>query len=181
MNYIVTKPIKSKGIAALLVFIFGGLGLFYASIVGGIIMGIVAPIAVYFFLILGVIKDTMSLIVIVIIFCCLYYILCLIWALNAVSNYNKKIIAESNYANSNLYQDNTSTNAYSGNQYEEKSRSNLWIWILFFLLLGSIIFLLYYKGIILEKQQPIKEKENLKTIPNEIIKPKKTKEELKYY
>ena len=51
MNYIVTKPIKSRGIAIIAVIFLGGLGLFYSTIAGGIIMGIIAPVLIVTFLI----------------------------------------------------------------------------------------------------------------------------------
>lgn len=142
MNYIVTKPIKSKGIAALLVMLFGGIGLFYATTLGGIIMGLIAPVAIIAFFFLGLYTGQMSVVVIVILFCCFYYILCLIWALAAVGNYNKKIIAESDNGFST---NTTSTIVYSG---KKENKPDIWIWILFFFLLSSVLFLLYYKGII---------------------------------
>ena len=95
MNYIVTKPVKSKGIAALLVIFFGGLGLFYSSILGGLVMGIIAPILIVLFLFYGAVSGSISIMAIVIIFCCLYYFICLIWAIRAVDNYNQEIIAYS--------------------------------------------------------------------------------------
>src|SRR5438552_3606115 len=143
MNYIVTKPTKSKGIAALLVFLFGGIGLFYASVTGGIIMGIVAPIASFFFLFLGIITSTISLFALVIVFCCLYYIICLIWALKAVNNYNQTLISESYLYDNTSDQVTTGINAYPIDQNEEKRRSTLWIWILSILLLITAWYILY--------------------------------------
>lgn len=145
MNYIVTKSTKSKGIAAVLVFLFGGIGLFYASITGGIIMGIIAPIAIYFFLFVGITTDTISVVGLVIAFCCLYYILCLIWALNAVGNYNKKLQAGA-YSN-NIISDHPSEHvpSYPANQNEVKRKSVIWIWLLAVLLIGSVTYILYYK------------------------------------
>lgn len=143
MNYIVTKSTKSKGIAAVLVFLFGGIGLFYASITGGIVMGIVAPVAVYFFMILGVMTNTMSIVALVIIFCCLYYILCLIWALNAVGNYNKRLLAGS-YPN-NLVSEHVSS--YPVNQNESRGKSTIWLWVLFILLMSTVVYILNYKGV----------------------------------
>ena len=147
MNYIVTKPTKSKGIAALLVMLFGGIGLFYASVTGGIIMGIVAPFAIFFFFFLGIMTSTMSLVALVIVFCCLYYIICLIWALNAVNIYNQRLISDSYLYNNTSVQVTTDLNTYPTDQNEQKKRSTLWIWILSILLLITAVYILYYKGV----------------------------------
>jgi hypothetical protein len=135
MNYIVTKPIKSKGIAAILVMLFGGLGLFYSSILGGVMMGIIAPILIWIFFLYGLVSGAISIVAIVIVFCCLYYIICLIWALNAVSTYNKKIIASAGYFNQE----------YRGDYDDVKRKSNRWLWLLSVLLIASLIIILFYK------------------------------------
>ena len=102
MSYVVVKQMKSRGIAFLLVFLFGGFGLFYSSIVGGIIMVIVAPILMFLaFFIPGAQTIIFTLIII---FCCLYYIICFIWAIRAVETYNNKILA-----NANIYEKHNST------------------------------------------------------------------------
>jgi hypothetical protein len=93
MSYVVVKPLKNKGTAVLLVFLFAGFGLFYSSILGGIIMGLVTPIAVLICFVIGIVKST-ALLVITIIFCLLYYIICFIWAIVAVNKYNENILHE---------------------------------------------------------------------------------------
>ncbi len=156
MSYIVTKSTKSRGIAALLVFLFGGLGLFYASVLGGIVMGILVPIAIYFFLFLGVMAESTSLIAIVIIFCCLYYIICLIWALRAVSSYNRNLVAESNHP----LLHNQDSNIVTINQ--GRKRSPLFFYLLIFLLLGTGIYILYHNGVF--DNTPVKKQEQTASI-----------------
>ena len=58
-------------------------------------MGIIAPILIVLFLFYGAVSGSISIMAIVIIFCCLYYFICLIWAIRAVDNYNQEIIAYS--------------------------------------------------------------------------------------
>jgi len=74
---------KSTGIAALLTLLFGGWGLFYVSIVSGliatlieIILGIVTFITFGFGLVLLV----------------PFHIICLIWAMSAVNKYNRNLV-----------------------------------------------------------------------------------------
>jgi len=120
MNYIVTKPVKSKGLAIILVLILGGVGLFYATILGGIIMGIIAPILIWILLYYGIISGTFSIVVIVVIFCLLYYIICLIWAIRAVDNYNQKIIAYSISSPLNLPNNNYQNTNQDSKTIEDK-------------------------------------------------------------
>lgn len=84
---IVTKSTKSVGIAVLLVVLFGPLGMFYSTIGGAIFMTILAPIILVFLLFTG---NWGSLIFLAL----LYYPICMIWAGNAASNYNQKIIRQ---------------------------------------------------------------------------------------
>lgn len=84
---IVTKSTKSVGIAVLLVVIFGPLGMLYSTISGAILMTILAPIILVILLLTG---NWGSLILLAI----LYYPICMIWAGNAASNYNQKIIKQ---------------------------------------------------------------------------------------
>ncbi|MBV4356307.1 hypothetical protein [Pinibacter aurantiacus] len=94
MNYLITKQPKSKGIAILLVILFGPLGMFYSTIAGGLTMTLAAPILVlslfgkawsshdFAFNMLGVLWTFLS------------YILCFLWAVSAVKDYNSKILTE---------------------------------------------------------------------------------------
>src|ERR1700676_4091569 len=109
MNYIVTKSLKNKGLAVFLVVMFGGLGLFYSSIAGGIIMTLFFPLLLvvlfysgHFFLLIGL--------------CCIYYLICIIWAVNGVNIYNKSVVKySSQYSPS--YQD-ISEKVSPSNTYE---------------------------------------------------------------
>jgi hypothetical protein len=70
---------KSMGVAFILTFLFGPLGLLYSSVIGGIIM-IVLTLILGITTIIGVIPC---------------WIICIIWGLVAASNHNKKIYAAS--------------------------------------------------------------------------------------
>lgn len=74
---VIAKSPKSTGIALILTFLFGPLGLLYASLLGGLIMLIVAIPVVIFTLVIGYIFIILP--------------ICLIWAAIAVNNHNKKL------------------------------------------------------------------------------------------
>jgi hypothetical protein len=77
-NPIVVMPIKNTALAIVLGLIFGPLGLFYSSVIGGIVMLVVSvPLAIFT---LG-----FSLIV--------TQPACAIWAAVAANNYNKKLLS----------------------------------------------------------------------------------------
>ena len=88
MNYIVTTQTKSKGIAALLVLLFGPIGLFYASFTGGLIMCFFSLLFV-FAIFLSAVFDYH----IIILFLSICDLICFIWAIRAVVSYNNKLIA----------------------------------------------------------------------------------------
>ena len=92
--YIVTKSPKSIGIAILLTFIFGPIGLFYASVSGGLIMTF-GPIFLFLLLILGIAQDNSVLtgwsLSLLVIFTLTYWLINIIWAVISVRNYNKRI------------------------------------------------------------------------------------------
>src|SRR5437870_1537958 len=88
MNYIATRPLKNKVVAALLVFV--PFGLFYSSIWGGIVMYFIVPILTVF----SVFKEVIPL-SLIIIFVPVYILICLIWALVAVSEHNKAVLNNS--------------------------------------------------------------------------------------
>ena len=75
---VIAKSPKSQGIGLILTFLFGSLGLFYSSVIGGIIMLIVEIIVAIFTFGLGLIVT---------------HILCLVWSCIAVSMYNKKLMS----------------------------------------------------------------------------------------
>jgi len=77
---------KSTDIAALPALMFGGLGLFYASILGGIIMNLIEVILwLIVFLTLGF----------GIILLPFFQIGCMIWAMLSVRSHNKRLLARS--------------------------------------------------------------------------------------
>ena len=73
---IIVQKQKSVGTAFLLAFLFGPLGLLYASIAGGLIMFVVSLILFFLLPIVGAI---------------LCWIVCIIWAVVASQNANKNI------------------------------------------------------------------------------------------
>lgn len=96
MNYYVTKSVKSKNVAFLLVLFLGPFGLFYATVGGAFVMLILAPI-------LLVTGDWAFLLFPI------YYVFCFIWALSAVADYNRQIMRNSR----NLAQGNNQNNSGS--------------------------------------------------------------------
>lgn len=72
-QYIIVKSNKSVGVALLLTFLFGPLGLLYASVSGGIIMLIISVFVAIFTLGFGVL---------------ITWPICMIWAAVAVNNQN---------------------------------------------------------------------------------------------
>ena len=96
--FLVTKSPKSIGIALLLTFLFGPIGLFYASISGGLIM-IITPIILIVLLYAGVWQESSLLMAwtsgLIIIFILAYWLIILIWAVIGVRNYNEKIEEDS--------------------------------------------------------------------------------------
>lgn len=70
---VVNKP-KSVGVAFLLAFFFGPLGLLYATITGGIIMFLVNIVLLFILPVVGLIIS---------------WIICIVWAIVAAQNSNK--------------------------------------------------------------------------------------------
>ena len=80
-SVIVTRSPKSQGIGLILTLLFGPLGLFYGSTIGGIIMTIIAiPVAIF----------TMGFGMIAI------NLICCVWSLISVSSYNKNLLSGKN-------------------------------------------------------------------------------------
>lgn len=73
---IIIKSTKSVGVALLLTFLFGPLGMFYSTVKGAIIMLIATGIALVFTFGIG---------------CFITWPVCMIWAAVAASNYNKSL------------------------------------------------------------------------------------------
>ena len=68
---------KSMGVTILLTILFGPLGMFYSTIIGGIVMLILSAIVAFFTLGLGLL---------------ITWPICIIWAALATNNYNKKLL-----------------------------------------------------------------------------------------
>jgi hypothetical protein len=92
--FLVTKSPKSMGIALLLTFLFGPIGLLYASVSGGLIM-IFTPIFILLLLIFGGSQNNLVLVGsslgLIMIFALSYWLINIIWAVLGVIDYNKKI------------------------------------------------------------------------------------------
>ena len=95
MSYIITRPVKSRGVAALLIFLFGPLGMFYSTITGALIMiFVILPFVIW----AALITSGLGLILVP-----FYYLACLIWAIQAANNHNRKIIMDSALINKNIH------------------------------------------------------------------------------
>jgi len=79
---------KSVGVAVILTVLFGGLGVFYVSIVGGIVMGIITAIA---WLITVATLGIAGFVLVPIV-----HGIAIIWAIVGVNNHNKKLVASLN-------------------------------------------------------------------------------------
>jgi hypothetical protein len=91
---LVTKSPKSIGIAILLTILFGPLGLLYATISGALIM-LLAPILVLALFLIGVLQDNSALmnlsLGLLLFFALSYWLICIVWAVISVKEYNKNI------------------------------------------------------------------------------------------
>lgn len=104
-NFIVVKHTKSVGIAILLTLLFGPLGLFYASVFGGIIMCIL-PIVLFVILwvslgTVGAESLAFTSLSALLIYAALGWLICIIWAAIAINRYNNKIMKKSSHFQSN--------------------------------------------------------------------------------
>lgn len=83
-QYMITKPTKSIGIALVLALLFGPIGLFYASIIGGIVM----------FFVCGILNAIGLLMMGVGLFVTIPVtgIMCAIWAYISVERYNRLLL-----------------------------------------------------------------------------------------
>jgi hypothetical protein len=75
---VVVTSTKSMGVSIILTILFGPLGMFYSTILGGIVMSIIS-------LVVGVLTFGMGLII--------TWPICVIWAAIATNAYNKKLLA----------------------------------------------------------------------------------------
>ena len=92
--FIVTKSTKSIGIAILLTFLFGPIGLFYASVTGGFIMTF-TPIFLGLFVFVGFAQENLLLLGwsfgLLTIFAMTFWLINIIWAVIGVTSYNQEI------------------------------------------------------------------------------------------
>jgi small-conductance mechanosensitive channel len=95
--YFVTKSPKSVGIAILLTLLFGPIGLFYASVFGGLVMSI-TPLLLAALVVAGLIRENSMLLdwslTLLIIFALTYWLINIIWAVLSVRSYNQEIEEE---------------------------------------------------------------------------------------
>jgi len=75
---VVVTSTKSMGVSIILTILFGPLGMFYSTILGGIVMSIIS-------LVVGVLTFGMGLII--------TWPICVIWAAIATNSYNIKLLA----------------------------------------------------------------------------------------
>ena len=75
---VVVSPTKSMGVAIILTFLFGPLGMFYSTVSGAFILLLIA-------LVVGVVTGGIGLLLI--------WPISIIWGAMATSSYNKKLIA----------------------------------------------------------------------------------------
>jgi hypothetical protein len=123
-NYHVVKSTKSVGIGILLTLLLGPIGLFYSTVWGGMIMTFGPILAlVIFFLGLSFGNEFIQAIfgVTFIVIWVFWWLICIIWSVIAVNQYNKKIMKQSNY-NISYYPDNSTIESPS---YLENYRKQL--------------------------------------------------------
>ncbi|MBX3163776.1 MAG: hypothetical protein KF900_04800 [Bacteroidetes bacterium] len=113
------KTPKSKGIAILLVFLFGPIGMFYATIRGALIMLLIAFGACLLIFDFSGFFISVS-ISLLLIFLWVYLIVCIVWSYNAVVEYNQNIEDEINAINKK--QNNVPANAT--NQQNQSTQKN---------------------------------------------------------
>ena len=96
--FLVTKSTKSVGIAILLTFLFGPIGLFYASVTGGLIMTF-TPIILVLLALVGLFQENALLlgwsVGLLIIFAVTFWLINIIWATISVLSYNQEIEEDS--------------------------------------------------------------------------------------
>jgi len=110
MNYIVVKQTKSAGVAILLTLLLGPIGLFYASVFGGLFM-ILTPVILTILIIAGFLKGSISLLLgsasILLFLSLFYWLICIIWAVISVNKYNNRILKYASQVNSYTQQNST--------------------------------------------------------------------------
>ena len=84
---VVAQTTKSTGISILLILLFGPLGLFYSTIIGGLTMTFLFGPAVFVILLFGHFFTATAIILLL-----LTYPICIIWGMRAVNTYNQKLL-----------------------------------------------------------------------------------------
>ncbi|HPS83564.1 MAG TPA: hypothetical protein PLA88_04565 [Bacteroidales bacterium] len=144
---IITKSTKSVGIAILLTFLFGPIGLFYASVIGGLIMTFM-PIFLTVLSLVGLAQKNSSLFGwsfgILVVFSLTYWLINIIWAVISVSKYNRKIEEDAkkqvamwnsyNHPNPNQFETNINQKVYGvktsmQEQIKVSTKPNLKDWL----------------------------------------------------
>lgn len=93
-QFVIVKSPKSTGIAILLTLLFGPIGLFYASVAGGIILTFVVPAVLITLIFFGAFQSDELLVTSLILtfaIAIFYWLICIIWAVIAVQDYNKHL------------------------------------------------------------------------------------------
>jgi hypothetical protein len=99
-NYHVVKSTKSVGLGILLTLLLGPIGLFYSTVWGGIIMTFGPVLLIVLgFLGMSIQSEFMQLVAsaTLIIYLLLWWLICLVWSVIAVNQYNRKIMSRSIY------------------------------------------------------------------------------------
>lgn len=136
--YIIVRQPKSVGIAILLTILFGPIGLFYASVAGGLIMTF-GPICLFIYALFEQGYDFILLAFWAgfIVYVLFGWFICVVWAVMAVNDYNKKLLVNS-VTNTALSSDETGIqNNISAVRSEVKS--NEIVSVIFSIILGIVI------------------------------------------
>ena len=148
--YTVVRQPKSVGIALLLTFLFGPIGLFYASVTGALVM-IFGPLALLI-LLFSTLHSGAALFTFLgsmIVYGLLGWLVCIIWAVIAVNAYNRKLILGSIQGSISPLTDDISVyspdDEVSTEVFQENKRRNPSVNIVIALCLATITYLLYDK------------------------------------
>ncbi len=95
--FVLVKSYKSAGIAILLTLLFGPVGLFYASVTAGLTMTFIIPVLLVIFIFLAASQGYAFLefsVIVTLLIIAFYWLICILWAVVAVGEYNRKIEEE---------------------------------------------------------------------------------------
>jgi hypothetical protein len=99
-NYVVVKSTKSTGVAILLTLVLGPIGLFYASVTGGLVMTLI-PFLFAFLFLFGIIGGAGSLVLssltLLVFFGLASWLICIIWAVVAVRKFNEELLENASF------------------------------------------------------------------------------------